>query len=319
MVFERKLWWVLLTAVVAFGLFVVVVSAGQFYNVTLRDKVCVVSTVYGGYDDPPALPVHVEDRDKVKFLLYTDRTVGKDLAWLSVTTPYWESDPQLATFKNSIGTNKNAATRNNMKAKYVKWFAWRLPETQDCRYILVVDANVLMNKMSQVYNLAVRLFQRHNPRKLLIQLHQWNSDVSVEVLGAKTQARYVRDRVENQWLSYSENYRFPYKKAPLYWVGLFLYDPTSLPVQNVFKCVYRQCELWTLEDQISLPFCIWRKKAEGIVQSQKDMCTKVICFILRSVHYNRSEQLLQNPAKLAPTGMPICNRLHNAMHKYGKE
>lgn len=243
------------------------------------EKLCVVTAVFGGYDDPPVLPTRVTESDKVKFVLYTDKEVNKSLGWVSVTVPYWQNDVEVhERFKNSIGTNSRPQTLNSMKSKYYKWYAWRLPETRDCRYILFADANVMLSHATNVYRLAVGLFERHPERKLFIQSHQWNPDISVEVVAAKQQQRYVRDRVESQGLSYMENYRFPYRKAGLFWVGLFLYDSSEIRVREAFKCVYRECQLWTLEDQISFPFCMWLKKAEEVTRPMQKMCTKVMEF-----------------------------------------
>ena len=240
--------------------------------------ICVVSTIFNDYDDPPDLP----NDDRIKYIMYTDRPI-MDKRWISVTTPYWKREQY--GYKNSIGNTKHEAM---MKSKFYKLFAWSLPETFDCRTILYIDAQVIIANATNLYE---RILALNPDGKMFMQLHQHNRDVSVELVAAKQQVRYVRDGVENQTRHYFNDYRFPYKTQPLFLGGMFIYDPRVTDFHRMFRCVYRECQLWSYEDQISFPFCIWLEKVN--IVHMRDMCTRV---------FGNAPKLSQE------LGMPICIR-----------
>jgi hypothetical protein len=136
-----------------------------------------------------------------------------------------------------------------MQAKWYKTHPWAVTDESDVIYI---DANmVVTNPDFATEALACRrngiAVWRHPNRRSIFAEAQASIDLAPE--------KYGHLPVLAQVVSYrDEGY---HDKQNLYACGTIAYDPTDSRVRTIGYRWFAECERWSYQDQLSLPYVLW--------------------------------------------------------------
>jgi hypothetical protein len=238
-----------------------------------KGRVAVVTSITGGYDaQPPRLP----GSQAVRFLFSLTticRGAGTSAAQCFVLSVYRQDDRCEVGMKcitrsyhledeesdvrsiNSFSRIRKATTWNNMQAKYYNYLAWRVPELQDYQYIVYVGGDVILEHATNLVASTVALMQGNYT--LAVQTHPHCQSVSCEVGRASKQARYY-GFASRQLKDYVAQ-GFPYSGVPgHFWAMAYVYDSHSFLQRQLLWRIFEHVQLWSLDDQIALPYMIWK-------------------------------------------------------------
>ncbi len=93
---------------------------------------------------------------------------------------------------------------------------------------------------------------------------------------ANAQARYQQLQVKEHVKHYIQNRLFPYKEVDHFVMGAFIYDTTSEKARKVLTTVYRDSQIWAIDDQIPLAFAIWYENATVVSMSLHQFCQSIL-------------------------------------------
>lgn len=231
-----------------------------------------VMSVTDGYDIGPidVSMMPLANHSKVKFLfLSDDLDYVVPLPWEHVKIDYPSLDRRVDFgYRNSLSrliqyVNDTGNPRQhhyaNMWTKYFCHISWRIPELRKSRYIAYAGGGVNLQKIPyEFYDRFMKIMSDGNHRFHMYDPTEKNLYDEAKV--ASWQQRYAIDDVITQTEWYASNFQIPAndsKKFPLFWLALSFYDNYHAPTRQVSFDTWVECQLWSLEDQISYPVSIY--------------------------------------------------------------
>jgi hypothetical protein len=252
-------------------------------RLTAKGRVAVVTSITGGYDAQPPRPAGAKDSSmvfhflsqlfsssgsminhpNVSFFLFTDRMIDTQWGWQCITRSYHLEDSESDVGStNSFSKIKKQNTWNNMQAKYYNYLAWRVPELLDFQYIVFVGGDVILEHATNLYTSTLGLLQGNYT--LAVQTHPTCRNVRCEADLASGQPRY-RGFVSRQVEEYLSK-GFPDAGVPAhYWAMAYVYDSHSYLQRQLLWRIFQEVQIWSLDDQIALPYVLWQLRMEGNV------------------------------------------------------
>eukprot|EP01097_Dermamoeba_algensis_P011113 TRINITY_DN8480_c0_g1_i1.p1 TRINITY_DN8480_c0_g1~~TRINITY_DN8480_c0_g1_i1.p1 ORF type:complete len:383 (-),score=102.95 TRINITY_DN8480_c0_g1_i1:120-1268(-) len=289
-----------------------------------NNRIAVVNCITKGYDpEPPQVPESFSDLINVDFFFYTDNfdhPVKKP--WKRYQLPYSQMNQDSDTrAHNSLSTLPYLEGRQthigNMQCKYIQYMGWSLPEFQNHRYLIYMGGGFVFNHVNpenftkdflnllegdHVVNVpsdAVHKYANIKGRRKLMAapLHPKSKTPLEEATASSLQARYKRDRVTDQAMHYEVDHLMP-GDLPVLWLGITFFDTYSSKIRELLREVFEESQIWSLEDQVSFSFVLWRK---DLFKDANFLEAGEVC----------GAKLLHTPAGQE------CRALHKNMASYG--
>lgn len=245
-------------------------------------KLAVVQAIFGGYDSGPSKvhPNLLHD-PRVQFFFFSDDEEYRvPKPWQHVRLPYhlWDTALDVGckhSFSNPEITRNN---RMNMCAKYYNHVGWRTPEVASCRYVLYVGGGFDLRQASDLYNVSVSKLAHHD---MYFQSHPKRPNgvwtILEEAKYASGQQRYRVDDVIGIAKEY-ELEGFPMATQRVIRNSMILYDSHSAAVRRWLLAVYRETQCRTLEDQVTMPYYMWKLNVthRALIENHPAMCVEFL-------------------------------------------
>lgn len=231
-----------------------------------RDLLTFVISVTDKYDHgpPDVSGMPLSKHPKVSFLFFSDdNEYNVTPPWKHVKISYPVTDTRMDLgYKNSISSVMNSTEKRthylNMYSKYFCHLFWRVPEIRRSRFVGYLGGGMnIMHMKVKFYDDLVELSNQGYHRLLM---EDWGKTVVGEANEASLQQRYRVDNVSIQAEIYRDNYKMPISDIPTYWLGLVFHDNFHTPTRQVMFDTWAECQLWSLEDQMSFPFALFHNK-----------------------------------------------------------
>jgi hypothetical protein len=227
-----------------------------------------VMSVCDGYDSGPSdislMPL--ANHSKVRFVFISD-----DLdyivpaPWKHIKIDYPSSDHWVDFgYRNSLSrlihhVNDTGNPRQhhyaNMWSKYFCHIWWRIPELRKSRYVAYIGGGVNMQKIPYEFHDRFMTLMSEGHHRFHMY-HPLEHSLYAEAQLAVNQQRYVIDDVLTQTKWYASNFQIAannFSKVPVFWLAASFYDNYHVPTRQVLFDTWVECQLWSLEDQISYP------------------------------------------------------------------
>lgn len=257
-----------------------------------RDKMAVVNAVFGGYDaGPPPVSEELAKNPKLGFFFFCDEGYEYHVPhpWVKVTTPHHNLDREVDLHtKNSLSVLEPGSSHAyNMMAKYYDHVGWRLPELRPYRYVLYagggwdfsVATNELYEKVLKIMKNPSKTNKKYNVTMIVPQHARWTQTITSEAQLASGQPRYAKDRVMEQARHYVMDWECPEYPGQVVWLGMMIYDAYAVKMRRLLYDLYQECQVWTLEDQVALPFLAWRHDLrDSIHKILNGICVELLNF-----------------------------------------
>lgn len=236
-----------------------------------KNMLTFVLSITDQYDNgpPDVSTMPLGKHPNVRFIFFSDDIeYNVTSPWKHVKIPYPAIDKWVDFgYKNSLSTLLNNITEknlhyNNMYTKYFCHLWWRVPELRRSRYVAYLGGGVnIKHAPMKFYDDVVNLLGKEGYRRFMMLHPRTGSNTIIdEAILANGQHRYRVDHVIEQSKFYRDNYRMPIADYPVYWLALAVYDSFHTKTRQVLFDTFAECQLWSLEDQISLPFALFFNK-----------------------------------------------------------
>ena len=152
---------------------------------------------------------------------------------------------------------------------------WQLLELHNYTHVYWADGNVILSQATDWHRDVVL---RMGHADMLLPLHFFCGDILCEGKASNNQMRYRVGRVQDQIRHYIEDRRFPYQQSRHFWMGTFAYRIGSKKVQSILTMMYRELQIWSINDQVVLPYYMWREGLENrtIALPYEEYCQSVL-------------------------------------------
>lgn len=238
-----------------------------------RNILTFVMSVTDGYDvgPPDVSSAPLANHSKVKFVFLSDDmeySVPSPWNHYKKDYPSWDhrvdfgyrnSLSRLKRYVNDTG-NSRQYHYANMWTKYYCHLFWRIPEVRKSRYVAYVGGGVNLGKMPyDFYDRFVDEMSKGNHR---LHIHHHTGEhrtLYEEAEAASGQKRYEIDDVITQAEWYATNFKISgnnSSEVKVFWMAFSAYDNYHAPTRQVLFDTWVECQLWSLEDQISYPVAL---------------------------------------------------------------
>ena len=231
--------------------------------------IAVISAVFGGYDN---IKEPEGEHPDVDFYLFTDQpiTSSSSSKWEVVTYPHFLEDKNVVVGADNNVHSKNVRVSNMMKAKFFKTQACHLEILQKYDIILWVDGSfqildVDLTMLCQRYLGKTSCFAmfNHSVRNNIVDEVYYCSDNTNNYL----RERYCDQNMYHQCLHYIQE-GFDIQHSGLQELGCFVYKPADTKVRQVMDLWWYENQTFTYQDQISMPYCIWKYRLPTVIISR---------------------------------------------------
>lgn len=192
-------------------------------------KTCIISAIFGGSD---TIREPVPQSCDCTFIMFTDNPLLKSTRWLINSNNCFPGRPPLYT------------------AKYFKLQAWRrVPLLQQFDRIIWVDGSI------QIMHHGFTKTFFDNPMTFI--KHPWRDCIYSEANRGKDLIKYDHKTTDAQIQSY-RNVKYPEHNGLL--CGTVFGFHRTRATNKVMNDWWKQCTEFTMQDQISLPYALWKNQ-----------------------------------------------------------
>ena len=226
-------------------------------------SIAVVSAIFGRYDK---VKEPLGDHTGVDFYLFSDLPL-ESKRWTVIEEPLYKNSDRPNTLNQVNSTQDRVA--NMMKAKFFKAQAFRLNrlptkgvvvDLGQYEYIMwvdgafqVKDVNLVELCREYLQSSPIALFE-HSVRNNIVDEVYYCANNTIDYL----RERYHDQNMYHQCLHYIRD-GFDIHHSGLQELGNFVYRPKSKVVQEVLDLWWEENQRYTYQDQISMPYCLWKK------------------------------------------------------------
>lgn len=239
----------------------------QMRSESERGKVAIVTSIVGGYDLGPPLPIDqtLIDDPRIDFFFFCDDSINYTVSppWRIIQKDYFFTDMEVdLRTKNSISTLKSQPQKLrhlwNMQSKYINHLGWRVPELRPYRYIMYVGGGFELRYLTSptFYDRVTGWLS--NGTLMFLSRHESSLLLEDEVHLSMGQTRYLIDGIQAQMKHYLINYLYDNKPGYIPWLGFMVYDSYSPEIRKLLLSVNGECQIWTLNDQVSFAVFVYR-------------------------------------------------------------
>lgn len=200
-----------------------------------RKRAFVYTEIFGDYDDlKPVKPQNIP----VPFVCVTDNPNLNGEGWKIVVVNFPRKDLHM-----------------NLQAKWFKMFPWTIPGFEDYEISIHIDGATTITKDSFVEH-AMRLLDKD----FVLFKHPDRNNIRDELKISMTFQKYHYENTAAQVQHYL-NKGFP--GGPLYACTCLVRRHTE-NIKQLMQQWYLECMQWSYQDQLSLPYLLWKNKFEPV-------------------------------------------------------
>ena len=221
-------------------------------------RLAVITAIFGKYDglkDPQG------DHPGVDFYCFSDTLFEHKTRWRVVDEPYWDIAPMPGTH-NTVYASTTRIT-NMMKAKFYKMQFHKIPLLAAYDYVMWVDGSFQV-KAVDLMALTEKFLTNHD---VALHRHSIRDNLEDEVYYCENnRIDYIRERYHDQNMYYQCLHYlaegFDLSQSGLQELGNFVVRLQQPLISELFDLWWRENQLYTFQDQISMPYCLWKVGVE---------------------------------------------------------
>jgi hypothetical protein len=272
---------------ILFLLLIILIIKKETFQQTNSPKIAVISSIFGNYENIKD-HLNVKNNNLVDWYCFNDSIKEKNIGvWNIINKPYHLINTTDQVYKNSYNNIINNNTRNMMYAKYYKIQTHKIDILEKYDYYIWIDGSLYLR--DNFVNNILNLINSNKNIDLINFKHSSRSNIKDETYFCKDWKKYKDQELENQHKNYI-NSGFPDN------IGLFeltsFYRKNNKQTNNVFDNWWLQNQKFSYQDQLSLPYSIWKSnKINHLVLNENVMNNDKYCLQLSFNSFKKLKRL----------------------------